>query len=144
MNAWWRAANYLSVGQIYLLGLSGTADMREVIDRAGAGDEPGQLALEVYLHRLGAGVRGHDGVAGRSRRAGVHRRVGEKSAEIRARAVERVSFLGPAIDAPLNLAAELDCEISPPGAAVRVLAIRAREDLEIARQARRVMARRAA
>src|SRR5512135_16253 len=39
-----------------LLGLAGTADMREVIDRALAGDEVAALALDVYLHRLAAGI----------------------------------------------------------------------------------------
>src|SRR6202007_1610830 len=35
-----------------LLGLAGTADMREVLDRHEAGDAPASLALAVYLERL--------------------------------------------------------------------------------------------
>ena len=39
-----------------LLGLAGTADMREVIDRTEGGDQLATLALEVYLHRLRAAI----------------------------------------------------------------------------------------
>src|SRR5260221_9985081 len=35
-----------------LLGLAGTADMREVLSRAAAGDERAALGRDVYLHRL--------------------------------------------------------------------------------------------
>jgi hypothetical protein len=39
-----------------LLGLAGTADMREVVAAAEDGDGDARLALDVYLHRLRAGV----------------------------------------------------------------------------------------
>src|SRR5256714_3036370 len=35
-----------------LLGLAGTADMREVVARADGRDQQARLALDVYLHRL--------------------------------------------------------------------------------------------
>ena len=57
-----------------LLGLSGTADMREVLERAGAGDARARLAFEVYLHRLRAGIASMAAALGRARRARVHRR----------------------------------------------------------------------
>ena len=57
-----------------LLGLAGTADMREVLARAGDGDEPRELALDVYVHRLRAGIAAMAAALGGSRRAGVHRR----------------------------------------------------------------------
>ena len=60
---------------------------------------------------------------------------------IRAGAVAGLSFLGLSIDEPANLAATGDTEITPAGAAGgRVLVITAREDLEIACQARKVCA----
>jgi acetate kinase len=123
-----------------LLGLAGSADMREVLDRAGGDDESARLAIGVYLHRLGAEIAAMTAALGGLDALAFTGGVGENSAEIRARAVERVAFLGPAIDERANAAASLDCEISPSGAQVRVLAIRAREDLEIAGQAREVMA----
>src|SRR5439155_6877002 len=39
-----------------LLGLAGSADMRVIVDRAEAGDEEAELALDVYVHRLRAGI----------------------------------------------------------------------------------------
>jgi acetate kinase len=126
-----------------LLGLAGSADMREVLARAGGHDEAARLAVDVYVHRLGAGIAAMAAALGGLDALAFTGGVGENSAEIRARAVQRASFLGAAIDDRLNATARLDCEISAPGAAVRVLAIRAREDLEIAAQTRRVMGRRA-
>ena len=41
-------------GRSGLLGLAGTKDMREVLDRRSAGDERAMLAFDVYIHRLRA------------------------------------------------------------------------------------------
>ena len=35
-----------------LIGLAGTADMREVLRRASLGEQPAELARDVYVHRL--------------------------------------------------------------------------------------------
>jgi acetate kinase len=40
-----------------LRGLAGSGDMRELLDRAERGDREAAAALEVYLHRLVAGIR---------------------------------------------------------------------------------------
>ena len=124
-----------------LLGLAGSADMREVLDRAGADDESARLAVDVYLHRLAAEIAAMTAALGGLDALAFTGGVGENSAEIRARAVERVAFLGAEIDERANAAASLDSEIGSSAAPVRVLAIRAREDLEIAGQARDVMGR---
>ena len=39
-----------------LLGLAGSADMREVLGRADSGEQNALLALEVYIHRLSAAI----------------------------------------------------------------------------------------
>ena len=39
-----------------LLGLSGTADMRTVLEAEGRGDPDAALAIGVYLHRFRAGI----------------------------------------------------------------------------------------
>jgi acetate kinase len=108
-----------------LLALAGTDDMREVVARGG-------LALDVYLHRLRAGIaamaaalRGLDALVFTGG-------VGERSPEVRAGAAEGLGFLGVAVDAERN--ARGDDEIG--AGAVRVLVVEAREDLEIARGVR--------
>jgi acetate kinase len=125
-----------------LLGLAGSADMREVIDRAAAHDEAARLALDVYEHRLRAGVAAMAAALGGIDALAFTGGVGEHSAEIRARAVHGLAFLGVAIDDRLNADARSDQEITAADAPARTAVIHAREDLEIARQARTVMGRR--
>ncbi len=122
-----------------VLGLSGTADMREVEGRDGAGDTAARLALEVYLHRLRAGVASMAAALGGLDVLAFTGGIGEHSPEIRARAAGGLAFLGVAVDPARNGAVEGDCEISRAGAAVRTVVIRAREDLEIARQVRSLL-----
>ena len=122
-----------------LAGLAGTSDMREVLDRAKAGDQAARLALEVYLHRLRAGIAAMaaamDGLDALVFTGGV----GENSADIRAGAADGLGFLGVQVDARLNAGGPADREISPGHTPVRVLVVAAREDLEIARQVRAVL-----
>ena len=66
--------------------------------------------------------------------------VGEHDALVRAEASGGLPFLGVAVDPDLNQGATGDMEISAPGAAVRTVRITAREDLEIARQVRGLLA----
>jgi acetate kinase len=122
-----------------LLGLAGDADMRGVLAAEAAGDEAARLAVEVYLHRLRAGIAAMaaalDGVDVLVFTGGV----GERSAPIRARAAARLGFLGIVVDPAANADPELDAEVGEPGAPVRTFVVEAREDLEIAREVRRVL-----
>jgi acetate kinase len=124
-----------------LKGLGGTPDMREVLSRADAGDEPARLARDVYVHRLRAEI-----AAMAASMAGIDvlaftGGVGERSAPVRALAVEGLRFLGVELDAARNGTATLDCDLSAVGSNVRTVAIEAREDLEIARQVRTLLSR---
>jgi len=122
-----------------LLGMTGTADMRAVLEAEAAGDVDAALAVEVYLHRLRAGVAamaaGMDGLDVLVFTGGV----GERSAPIRERAADGLGFLGIAVDAEANARATPDIEIGDPDAHVRSLVVEAREDLQIARDVRRVV-----
>jgi acetate kinase len=122
-----------------LLGLTGTADMRAVLEAERAGDEDARLAVEVYLHRLRAGVAAMaaamDGLDLLVFTGGV----GEGSPAIRQRAAAGLAFLGVAIDPGANASAEPDAEIGAPGSAVRSYVVRAREDLQIALDVRRTL-----
>jgi acetate kinase len=148
---WLAQSGGLSVGDISdglehrsgLAGLArlagGSGDMRDVQAAGDAGDQHAGLAIEVYLHRLrreiaamAAALNGLDTLVFT---AGV----GEHDADVRARTAAGLTFLGVAIDAERNRAASGDTDISADGAAVRTLLITAREDLEIARQARAVL-----
>jgi acetate kinase len=119
-----------------LLGLCGTADMREVLARAAAGDDRAMLALEVYLHRLAAGVAAMAAALGGIDVLAFTGGVGEHAAEIRSMAAQRLAFLGVGVR---SASGGGDAEITAAGARVRTLVVSAREDLEIARQTRSVL-----
>jgi acetate kinase len=122
-----------------LLGLAGTADMRSVLERAGSDDPAAGVALEVYLHRLRAGIAAMTAALGGLDVLVFTGGVGERSPEIRGRAAEGLSYLGVAVDAPANAGVSGDAEITGAGAAVRTVVIHAREDVQIARETRRVL-----
>lgn len=122
-----------------LLGLAGTADMREVLARAGAGDQVGELAVGVYVHRLRAGIGAMAASLGGLDVLAFTGGVGQNSAAIRELAVRGLDFLGLAVDPRRNAEANGDADISAAGADASTLVVHAREDLEIARQTRKVM-----
>jgi len=107
--------------------------MRELLARD---DDDAALALDVYLHRLRAGIAAMAAALGGLDALVFTGGVGEHSAAIRTRATAPLGFLGVALDATLNEGASGDADISASGASARVLVIAAREDLEIARQVR--------
>ena len=123
-----------------LAGLSARpgGDMRDILAAAAAGDQPARLAVDVYLHRLrreiaamAAAMNGLDMLVFTGG-------VGEHSPQIRARAAAGLGFLGVTIDQARN-EATADADITGPGP-VRVLVITAREDIEMARQTRALLA----
>ncbi len=120
-----------------LYGLAGSADMRDVIRSAQAGEPAAVLARDVYTHRLrqqiAAMAAAMDGLDALVFAGGV----GEHSAPIRASAA--LGFLGIAVDDERNHSAHSDADISADGAAVRTLVVTAREDIEIAHQVRALL-----
>ena len=119
-----------------LLGLTGYSDMQAVLAAEQAGNPDAELGVRVYLHRLRASVAAMTAAMGGIDTFIFTGGVGENSAPIRARTAEGLGFLGIAIDPTKNTNAQLDAEISVEGSAVRAFAIRAREDLQIARDVR--------
>jgi acetate kinase len=122
-----------------LLGLAGTADMRDVLTRAAAGDQAAILGRDVYVHRLAGAIAAMTAAMGGLDVLLFTGGVGENAAEIRQRACDRVGFLGISVDPALNAAAVPDTEIGRAGGGVRVVVLRAREDLEIAHEVRAVL-----
>ncbi len=122
-----------------LLGLCGTGDMRELLTRADSGDRQAQLALEVYLHSLRAGIAAMTAALGGLDALVFTAGVGERSAAVREQATDGLGFLGVVIDNERNRAVTADCEISAADASAATVVLAAREDLEIARQVRAVL-----
>ena len=127
-------------------GLSGVAnllnrsgDLREVRLAAQEGEPDARLAVDVHAHRLrreiaamAAAMNGLDALVFTGG-------IGEHQPPVRAEAAAGLAFLGVAIDPARNNATSADAEITAPGATVRTLVVTAREDVEVARQARAVL-----
>ncbi len=125
-----------------LLGLCGSADMRQVTVRAsGGGDGAAQLALGVFVHRLRAGIAGMAAALGGLDALVFTGGIGEGSPLVRATTCAGLGFLDVTLDEDANAMAQSDRLISAPPSRVRVLVVEAREDLEIAAGVRAVLGR---
>jgi acetate kinase len=126
-----------------LLALAGTADMREILAR----DDPdARLAVDVYLHRLAAGIAAMTAALGGLDAVVFTGGVGERADEVRSGTAARLAHLGVAIDGQRNADAVLadpeapDADVTAGGAPVRTLVVRSREDLQIAAGVEQVLA----
>jgi acetate kinase len=124
-----------------LLGVSGiSADMREVLAAARAGDDRARLAVDVYAHRvrqaIGALTVTLGGVDALVFSAGV----GENSAEVRAATCRGLDCLGLYLDPEANARCRPDADVARQGATERILLIAAREDLAMLSEVLRVVA----
>lgn len=123
-----------------LSALGGTADMARLAASARTGEPEAEAALAIYVHRLRALVAAMAAAMGGLDALTFTGGVGENSALVRQRAAAGLGFLGVAVDREPNEQGSGDRDIAPPGVAVRVLVIAAREDLEIARAVRSLLA----
>lgn len=125
-----------------LLGLTGgrSADMREVLALRSAGDPAAVLAIAVYTHRLRAKIAAMAAAAGGLDVLVFTGGVGEHSAQIRTETCAGLGWMGVSVADPSTRASDSgDRAVSPPGAAVTVLVVAAREDLQIAGECERVL-----
>ena len=123
-----------------LLALAGSPDMRTVLDRASAGDERAELARGVYIHRLRAEIAAMVASLGGVEALVFTGGIGENSAEVRERALAGLGLLGASLDLQRNAAPAADGVVSSDGSETAVLLIHSREDLEIAREVRALLA----
>jgi acetate kinase len=123
-----------------LAGLAGgSGDMRDVRERMAAGDDDARLAFDVYVHRLrreiGAMAAALDGLDVLVFTGGV----GEHHPAVRAAAAAGLGHLGVRLDDGANEEASADADVSAPGATARTVVVTSREDVEIAREVRRLL-----
>jgi acetate kinase len=122
-----------------LQALAGTADMRDVLKKMSAGDDAARLAFDVYIHRLRSLIAGMAAAMGGLDVLVFTGGVGENAPAVRAAAVSGLRFLGLEIGPTLNASFATDADISAPGARIPTLVVRAREDIEVAREVRHVL-----
>ena len=123
-----------------LLGLSGVSgDLAKVVAARADGDGAAELAVEVYLHKLVSSIAGMAAVMGGMDALVFTAGVGENAAWLRSEVARRLGFLGVAVDEGVNATASPDADVTEPGALVHTLVEAAREDLQVARETRRVL-----
>ncbi len=128
-----------------LAGLSGVGnDLREIEKAAADGNEKCRLAINVFAHRarkyIGAYAAAMGGVDAIVFTGGI----GENSASMRGRILQRLEFLGVILDEDRNRDASVrnDDEyalITTPRSRVEAIVVKTNEELMIARQARRLV-----
>jgi acetate kinase len=121
-------------------GLASAVGMIEIERQATAGDQAAELALAVMLHRLAAAVAAMAAAAGGLDALAFTGGIGEGSTLVRERLCSRLRFLGVELDTAKNERPELDCDVAAESSAVRILVVRAREELVAARAARALLA----
>jgi acetate kinase len=124
-----------------MLGLCGANDMREVLARRAVGDPAASLAFDVYCRRIRAYVGAYYALLGRVDAVTFTAGVGENAVDVRAAALNGLERLGILVDQARNGANRRgERSISPDGAEVAVWVVPTDEELEIANQARAVVA----
>ncbi|MBK1990060.1 acetate kinase [Sphaerospermopsis aphanizomenoides BCCUSP55] len=118
-----------------LRGISGiSSDFREVIAAINQGNDRAQLAYDIYVHRLRAGIGSMLANLGGLDALVFTAGVGEKSPGIRQAACEAWEFLGLKIDQEKNQQQPVDVDIARDDSNVRILVIHTQEDWAIAQQ----------
>ncbi len=118
-----------------LKGISGvSSDMRQILAAIKDGNSRAQLALDIYVHRLRAGIGAMLASLGGLDALIFTAGVGENSAVVRAAACEVFGFIGLRLDGEKNLNSRVDDDVAAVDSAVRVLVIHTQEDWEIARE----------
>jgi acetate kinase len=119
-----------------LKGLSGlSGDTRVLLPAAESGDDRARLALDVFIHRLRAGIGQMLASLGDMPHALVFTdAISEDEPSIREAACAPFAFIGLQLDPQKNAASSLDTDFAAEGSRVRALLIKSREAWQIARE----------
>jgi acetate kinase len=118
-----------------LKGICGANDMRQIMQRAEAGDELARLAIKMYCYRIRKYIGAYCAVLGRVAALVFTGGIGENAADIRTGACRKLAYLGIEVDQTKNNTRSDEIyEIQSNNSSVKVLVIRTNEELEIAQQ----------
>jgi acetate kinase len=116
-----------------LLGLAGSADMRQVRESADAGNKGAQLAREIYAYRIRKYIGAYMTLLPHLDAVVFTAGVGENDAQLRDAVIAPLKHLGLLLDANRNSAsADQAREVSAAETRIKVLVVPTNEELEIA------------
>jgi acetate kinase len=123
-----------------LLGVSGvSADMRQVLAAAKAGEEPARLALAIYAHRVRQAIAALTVTMGGVDALVFTAGVGENAAEVRESICAGLECLGLALEARANASCRPDADVALKNSRSRILVIATREDVTMLREVMQVL-----
>nr|WP_111298420.1 acetate/propionate family kinase [Paracoccus saliphilus] len=129
-----------------LKALTGSADMRDVEDRAAVGNADAQAAINLYAYRARKYVGAYAAAMGGADALVFTGGIGENSASMRRRICDGLGFMGLELDHDLNAGINLKGRAAPQiqsyGSRVRVIVTETAEQLMIAREVAQTLARR--
>ena len=118
-----------------LEGICGTNDMRQIQQKAEAGDEQAMLALDMFCYRAKKYIGAYRAATGRTDAIVFTGGIGENSALVRERTCSGLENLGISLDPEKNKAVSGKIsEIQQDRSAIKVMVIATDEELEIAQQ----------
>jgi acetate kinase len=125
-----------------LKGICGANDMREIIQRAGNGDESAQLAIDIYCYRIKKYIGAYTAVLGEVDGIVFTGGIGENAALVRKLCCNDLDHLGMIIDNQKNEACSGESpEIQEEKSPLKILVIPTNEELEIAHQTHELIVR---
>lgn len=124
-----------------LKGICGSADLRDIEQKAADGDESARLALEMYVYRIRKYIGAYWAVLGEVDALVFTAGVGENSATIRARVCDGLRGFDVRLDPERNDAGNTGIRaVHAAGSRTAVLIVPTNEELAIARETERLIA----
>jgi acetate kinase len=138
------ALEHLLSGGSGLLGLTDTNDLEQIEARAAEGDQECRLAIGLYAHRIRKYLGAYAAVMGGVDVIAFTGGIGEHSALMRHRILQRLGFLGALLDEDRNRVVALDAaqpiaEVSTDVSRVKIFAVRANEEQAMAHAAAKLL-----
>ena len=123
-----------------LLGICGSNDMRDVVEKMHTGDERAKLAFDMFCYRVKKYIGAYSAVLGRVDALIFTGGIGENAPNSRSKICGDLSVLGIDIDHDLNYARSCEARcIDAKGAVIRTFVIPTNEELEIANETKRLI-----
>jgi len=124
-----------------LLALAGSSDCRDICAKAEKGDRMAELALEMLAYRVALYIGAYNTIVGGADAIIMTGGIGENSSEVRERIISRLGALGIKIDRAANKVRGENKVISAKASKIPVIVMPTNEELMIARDTMRVLAK---
>lgn len=123
-----------------LKGVSGSNDMRDVIEKEKSGDKRAKLALDMYSYRIKKYIGAYNAIIGPLNALVFTAGIGENSALIRKMTLKNLEHMGILLDEQKNNEFHKDIrDISLKSSRVKILVIPTNEELQIALDAKKLL-----